>query len=833
MSQIHPIASKFLSLGDFAVETTEDASPRVRAHVLECESLRVPKPPRSPPANKASAGRLPNAIRFPTAGTAREEFLGVLYAVSCHETMPNEDSGQTRVIVVSNRLPVALKRVGDTWRVEKGAGGLATAMLPILERTKGIWIGWSGDSSGLSDEKRKSILERWANRDRYYAVDLPAETVRGFYDGYSNKSIWPLFHHFPFIVKFNPDDWRAYVKANQIFCDAIVEHLRPGDAVWVHDYHLMLVPQMLREAMPQAKIGFFLHIPFPSSSVFRILPHREEMMRGLLGADYITFQTYSYLQHFRSSMLRILGVENQMDRVQVGGRTVRLEALPIGIAPNQFTDLLASDLTTRKRLEELKLSFADRKIIIGVDRLDYTKGIPERLRAFRRFLSQSPEWHGRVVLIQVAVPSRERVSQYKELRKEVDELVGQINGQWSTPEWTPVIYLRRGIPRSELTALYAAADAALITPLRDGLNLVAKEYTACKSEGNGVLILSEFAGAAAEMGEALLINPYDEERTAEAIGRALTMPEEERRDRMLALYRRVIQNTVFVWGDRFIQNLEDSVSHRAERLSHEPEPLPKADVRDAFSSANRRLLLLDYDGTLQPYAKRPQDAAPGDDLKQLLAELARTLRTEVAVVSGRSRDDLEAWFGSVPNLWLAAEHGAVVRSPHTTNWEHRHSSDSREWKPHVYPVLDHFVKRTPGSFIEEKEFSLVWHYRMSDPIFGDWLANELVANLQQMLADTHVIAVKGQKTVEVKVIWANKGEVIDTIKKATVEPDFLLALGDDVTDEDLFARLPETAWSIHVGRRSSRARFRLDGPEEVRELLREFIGAKAETATAI
>ncbi len=747
-------------------------------------------------------------------------------------TSITENTG-SRVVVVSNRLPVALKRTGDGWRVEKGAGGLATAMNPILESTKGIWIGWSGDASGIQDEKRKKIVERWAERQRYLAVDLPTEIVRGFYDGYSNDSIWPLFHHFPFIVRFNPDEWRSYVKANQIFCDAIVKHLLPNDLVWIHDYHLLLLPEMLRAAVPHARIGFFLHIPFPSSPVFRILPQREEILRGMLGADYISFQTYSYLQHFRSALLRILGVDSQMDRVQVGSRTVGLEALPIGIAPEQFTDLLATDELTRRRLANLRESFAECKLLLGVDRLDYTKGIPERLRAFRRLLNQAPEWKGRVVLIQVAVPSRERVGRYKTLSKEVDELVGQINGQWSTPEWTPVVYIRRSIPRSELTALYAAADIALVTPLRDGLNLVAKEYTACKADGDGVLILSEFAGAAAEMGEAFLINPYNEERTAETLLHVLSLPDDERRDRMRALYKRVTQNTVFAWGDRFIANLQQAVSNRAERLSQEPEPLPLKSLALAFRTARNRILLLDYDGTLQPYAKRPQDAAPDSEVTKLLGELTQLEGIAVAVVSGRSRSDLEGWFGTLPRLWLAAEHGAILRFPDSTEWEHQYSGDFTEWKTRVYPVLDHFVQRTPGSFIEEKEFSLVWHYRMSDPVFGDWLANELVSNLHQMLADTHVVAVKGQKTVEVKVIWANKGEVIERITNRQGEPDFLLAMGDDVTDEDLFARLPETAWTIHVGRMQSRARYRVEGTEEARNLLRTLASVKTESARAI
>lgn len=736
--------------------------------------------------------------------------------------MKEELKTDKRLIVVSNRLPYTLKRTADGWKTEKSSGGLATAMGPLLKRTSGLWIGWAGENTGIADDKRKDVLVNWAEQERYVAVDLPPLVARGFYEGFSNQTLWPLFHHFPYVFRFNPDEWKAYVEANERFCDVVLKHLRPDDIVWIHDYQLMLLPKLLRAAVPDARIGFFLHIPFPSSAVFRILPRREELLEGLLGADYVAFHTYRYLQHFRDSVLRLLGAGSRMDRVEFGGRTVRLEALPIGIAPEEFTRLLSDDRQTKKRLAEMRERFRCCRVLLAVDRLDYTKGIPERLRAFRRLLSASPALRGQVVLVQVAVPSRERIPMYKELRQEVDELVGQINGEWGTPDWTPVIYLRRNLPRSELVALYALADVAWVAPLRDGLNLVAKEYVACHPEGDGVLVLSEFAGAASEMGEAYHVNPYDEEQTAETVARVLELPIEERRERMSALFKRIRQNNVYSWSERFLSNLETAAVSRSERDHAEPELLPVETAVNVFRNSKSRLLLLDYDGTLVPYAKRPQDAVPPEELIQLLGRLAASTDTTVAVVSGRSRANLELWFGHVPGLWLAAEHGAVMRSPETMEWELHHGAYSDEWKKEVYPVLEHFVERTPGSLIEEKEFALVWHYRMSDPEFGEWLANDLVDNLEQMLAETPLHAVRGQKSVEVKLTWANKGEVMSRLTAACPQPDFLLAAGDDRTDEDLFERLPDSAWTIHVGGNTSRAKFRLSGPDEMRELLNSF-----------
>jgi trehalose 6-phosphate synthase/phosphatase len=739
-----------------------------------------------------------------------------------------------RLVVVSNRLPFTLKRSGEGWRTERSTGGLATAMGPILERTRGIWIGWSGEASGATDERRQKTLARWAERERYFAVDLPPDVAEGFYEGFANQALWPLFHSFPGMLKFNPAHWQAYVEANRRFLSVLIEHLRPDDLVWIHDYQLMLLPQLLREARPDARVGFFLHIPFPSSAIFRLLPRREELLLGLLGADYIAFHTHGYLQHFRASALRILGMDSLMDRIEVGGRSVRLDALPIGIAPREFIDLLESDEPTINRVAEIRARYAGRHILLGIDRLDYTKGIPERLRTYRRLLQDFPDLRGKVSLIQVAVPSREVIPMYKELRQEVDELVGKINGQFSTPDWTPIVYMRRGMPRSELVALYAAAELAWVTPLRDGLNLVAKEYVACQPEGAGALVLSEFAGAAAEMGEAFLVNPYDEERTAETIARVLSLPAAERRERMSALHRRVVRNSVFAWGERFISNLSGAAVARIVRPSESPERLPTERAVTAFRAASRRLLLLDYDGTLVTYASRPQDAVPPRELLALLAELASDAASQVVIISGRSRFDLESWFGEVEGLWIVAEHGAIMRSPLTGEWELYRPGYASEWKQQVQPVLEHFMDRTPGSFIEEKEFSLVWHYRMSDPEFGEWLANELVANLGQMLAETELRAFHGQKSVEVKPLWANKGEVLARLAEgASGEPSFCFAAGDDRTDEDLFASLAGDAWTVHIGDGRSRAQFCLPGPAELRLVLDSFAQARRSEPAAM
>ena len=625
-------------------------------------------------------------------------------------------------------------------------------MDPILRRAGGLWIGWSGTDEPPSEDAIQSLRNQSC-----IAVDLPADLAARFYEGYSNGTLWPLFHSFTSRFQFDPETWDAYIQVNRRFCDAVIEQYSPGDRIWIHDYHLMLVPAMLRERLPDAAVGFFLHIPFPASDIFSLLPRGNELLAGLLGADLIAFHTHIHLQHFRRSLRRLLALESKVDTVEAAGRKVRLQALPIGIAPAEFLGAM-EEPASKEHLARVQKQYEGQKFILAVDRLDYTKGIPERLKTFRRLLRTQPELAGKVVLLQVAVPSRENIESYQDLTGEVNQLISEINGQFGRSDWVPVVYIHRDIPRADLVALYAFADVAWVSPLRDGMNLVAKEYVACKPDGKGVLVLSSFAGAAAEMGEALLINPYDEEYTASAIMRALSMDATEQRERMSAMHERVLRNDVFNWGDRFLSELDDAHNHRTDGHGGVPPLLPLDPLLDVYRAATRRLLLLDYDGTLVGFYPRPQDAVPDPALRELLTRLAADPSNLVFVVSGRTAWDIERWFGQVPNLGLAAEHGARYRSAGTAEWQ-AHSTES-QWKSKVRPILDHFVARTPGSFVEEKEYALVWHYRSAEPEFGDWLATELVSMLEGMLADTELRAYRGNMIVEVKPGWANKGEFV-------------------------------------------------------------------------
>ncbi|TAL09243.1 MAG: bifunctional alpha,alpha-trehalose-phosphate synthase (UDP-forming)/trehalose-phosphatase [Chloroflexota bacterium] len=731
-----------------------------------------------------------------------------------------------RLLVVSNRLPLTTRRAGTEWRADLSSGGLVAALTPVMERARGLWIGWPGDAPSGDTEGRDALLRSWEQEHRFVSVDLPAKITRAFYEGYSNNTIWPLLHGFPTLVSFDRETWHAYLDANERFAAAVIERAKPGDLVWIHDYQLMLVPSLLRAARPDIRIGFFLHVPFPPAEVFRILPQRDEVLHGLLGADLIGFQTHEHLGAFRRTLLQVLGTESRMDRVEVDGRIVALEAHPIGIVTDEWEQLVTTDKGVARRIADLRDRHAGRQLVLAVDRLDYTKGIPERLRAFRHFLLTRPEWRGRVTMIQVAVPSRERIPRYVELRREVSELVGELNGELGTATWNPVIYLRRSVSRSELAALYAAADVAWVASLRDGMNLVAKEFVACQRDRAGVLLLSEFAGAAGEMGEALRINPYDEQGSADALERALKMPEDERRERQDALLARVRRSNAISWAEGFVAQLRTAADDRD--LASGPVGEPKlVALRRAYRSAKRRVCYLDYDGTLVPLASRPADAVPSQAVGEIVGSLARKRGTTVVIVSGRPAVDLERWFGHLPSVWLAAEHGALLREPGSTDFQSLRPGAGTEWKDHVRPVLEHFAARAPGSTVEEKDYALAWHYRLVEPEFGTWLSNELGVTLDQQLAGTELAVLRGSKVIEIRYAWANKGEVVSHVRSIGATPDFELAIGDDRTDEDMFDRLPPEAWTVHVGGGQTRARYAVPGPPAAIALIAALAGASS------
>ena len=714
-----------------------------------------------------------------------------------------------RLLLVSNRLPVTVQRDAAGVRVIPSAGGLATGLSGPHRRSGGLWVGWPGDTTALSSEEREQLGRQLAQL-RTAPVELTRAQVQGFYEGFSNRVLWPLFHYLVDHLPLGSMEWEVYREVNQKFADEVVRRYQQGDLIWVHDYQLCLVPGMLRAKLPGARIGFFLHIPFPSSEVLQALPWRNALLEGLLGADLVGFHTFSYGRHFSNALVRLLGLSAENDRVRVNGRVVRFGAFPMGIDAKGF-DAEASSAQTDAEVLRLKEGGNGQKLLLGVDRLDYTKGIRRRLLGFARFLEREPQWREKVRLLQIAVPSRTEIEEYEEFRQDVDEVVGRINGSLGTTRWMPIHYLNQAFSRSALVSCYRSADAMLVTPLRDGMNLVAKEFVASRRDERGVLLLSELAGAAAELGEALPVNPYDVDGIADAISRALTMTPHEQGVRMRALRARVFSNDVHHWVATFLEQLTlGPPSASLEGQARTPERVLEG-LRRRLLSAPARLLLLDCDGTLLPFHRVPALVQPTPALMTLLLRLSSLPATRVELVSGRSREVLDEWFAGA-GLTLHAEHGQWTREPGGA-WVSR-GEVSGHWKERVRPLLEAHARRTPGSFVEEKSSSLGFHYRMADPEQGALQANELLMLLREGFTNAPVEILAGDHVVEVRPHGVSKGSIVSPARARTGPGALVLAMGDDRTDEDLFQALPEQAIALHVGPRPSVAPFRLEGPAE-------------------
>jgi trehalose 6-phosphate synthase/phosphatase len=727
-----------------------------------------------------------------------------------------------RVLIVANRLPITVRASEAGVEVQKSSGGLATGLLRPHEQSGGLWIGWSGASDQLTESQQAELDQQLAAM-RLVAVPLSADQITRYYEGFSNGVLWPLFHYLLEQVPLHVRDWEPYAEVNQRFADVVAQHYQPGDLIWVHDYQLLLLPELLRQRLPDARIGFFLHIPFPSEELFRTLPERDLLLRGLLGADLVGFHTPTYLRHFAASLTQILGLTVDIDRVQLTDREVRLGVFPMGIDAETFI-ALAEDPAVQAEAKALR-GDGTVKLLVGVDRLDYTKGIPRRLLSYEKMLQTHPDLRGRVRLVQVAVPSRTGVGAYQEFRSLVDGLVGRINGDFATPSWVPVHYIFRGLSERELVALYRAADVMLVTPLRDGMNLVAKEFVASRTDGDGVLVLSEFAGASWELPEAIQVNPYDVEGTAESCYRALMMGPEERRTRLEPLRARVQAYDVHRWAATFLEQLETITqrqpsSRRAPAGAIAARQALQARLRDAEDL----LALLDYDGTMVPYTATPELARPDPALLELLGALAARPRSEVHVVSGRPRETLEHWLGALP-IALHAEHGFWSRPVGSTEWTALGELGG-SWREPALTILRDITARTPGSLIEVKSAALAWHYRMADREAGARRANELRLHLTQLLSNQPVEILAGHKVIEIRPYGIHKGRIVPPLPPERLATTTILAIGDDRTDEDLFEALPPEAITVRVGPGPTRAHFRLDGVPAVRTLLHSLVEAE-------
>ncbi len=736
-----------------------------------------------------------------------------------------------RLFIVSNRLPVNISETAGEIKVNVSAGGLVTAISGYMKRSgkdnNGEYdaVYWAGVPGCTEQVWNKAVAHMPQEEYKFLPVFINKRTYDNYYNGLSNSVLWPLFHYFPSYAEYRGNWYESYRQANAAFAEALMEQLQPGDVIWIHDYHLLLLAGMIREKMPDVTIGFFLHIPFPSFELFRIMPKlwQQELLQGMLGADLIGFHTIDYASHFLKCLQMILGLEHDMHVVNYKNRLIKTDICPISINYSQFHDAYDKPAVARLR-EEYKKQFAGKKMIFSVDRLDYTKGVSSRLAAYEHFLVNNPGFMGKVVFVMVIVPSRDNISRYAERKKLIDEYIGRLNSKMGTFNWQPVIYRYSSLEYDELLAFYTSCDLALITPLRDGMNLVAKEFVASRKDMHGVLVLSEMAGAARELTEALLINPNDIYETAETIRKGLIMPADEQKRRLGIMQERVRGYDVHAWASDFFTQLKRITARQQAFSVKFLDNDDRRQLLDDYLQAKKRLFLLDYDGTLVPFYALPGQARPDKRVIDMLQKLSADPANVVYVISGRDRHTLDQWLGFLP-VNLVAEHGASIRGDSRT-WENIIETDA-VWYADIMTVMDEYSRRCNGAFIEKKDFSVAWHYRNAEPRQAKVMATELYSELSEFASRHGLQVIMGNKVVEVRYHGVDKGTVVRRILAKTAF-DYVFCAGDDRTDEDMFRVLSDTphAWTIKVGLGASFAKYNLPALQFVILLLETISGIK-------
>jgi trehalose 6-phosphate synthase/phosphatase len=731
-----------------------------------------------------------------------------------------------RLVIAAYRLPFKFSKTKKGYKAVQNSGGLVSAILSLSENFKKSQgqdnfrkILWTGIGDNLPSNFRDSKFEN-ENFD-IAPVNIPDHTNELFYGGFCNDMIWPLFHYFPSYSVFNNHYYEAYKEANSIFCDEIIKLISPGDFIWIHDYQLMLLPEMIRQKLPDVTIGFFLHIPFPSFEIFRLMPRhwREDIIHGILGADLIGFHTHDYTQHFIKSVKRTTGYECSQNIIYTNNNLVKADAFPIGIDYNKFHNAVMSQPVLIEK-QKIRNFLSDQKLIFSVDRLDYSKGLLLRLRGYETFLEKNLKWHSKVVFNMVVIPSRDNIEKYRDMKKEIESTVGRINGKYSTLAWRPIIYQYKSLTFNELVALYDLSDIGLITPLRDGMNLVAKEYIACQIENKGVLILSEMAGAAAELNEAIIINPADNIEMSEAILKALEMKRVEKYNRLERMQKRISSYNVFTWAFDFFNQAYDTKEQQKLMSVKFINPTIVSQIVSDYHNSNQRILFFDYDGTLVSFSKYPELAVIDKKTLYLIRELTTDPKNTVVIISGRSRDFLEKQFMAI-NINLVAEHGYFIKIA-GKSWKATVETDL-QWKKVVLPILNEYVDRCNGTFIEEKTGSISWHYRNADSDFAQLRLHELQDDLKEIIRHKTVFEIlEGNKVLEIKSGKYDKGQAAKTIMK-NKNYDFILAAGDDRTDEFLFKELTDSAYTIRIGINPSLAKYNIPDYSYLIKLLKDMM----------
>jgi trehalose 6-phosphate synthase/phosphatase len=724
------------------------------------------------------------------------------------------------LVIVSNRLPVSVKKVDGKLEFFPSVGGLATGLAHYADDPRNKWIGWPGiPSDGLTEKERQHIAEELKARN-CYPVFLTKRQLEDYYNGYCNRLLWPHFHD----VKVSKSAWqkqaqywKAYKRINELFAESVLALSTDGSVIWVHDYQLLLLPALLRSERPDDKIGFFLHIPFPSAASFSKLADGEALIAGMLGAGLIGFHTKGYVENFIAAVERYdMGVALPND-ILLANRSVRVLDFPMGIDYAKYAKARRSN-EVEQELAKLQAEYIGQKVILTVDRLDPSKGLVERAKAFQALLDQNPRLRRKVTLIMIVVPSRTEIPEYKQLKQKLEKIVQEVNTTYQTATWNPLVYRYEALPFHQVTALYRLADVAFIVPLRDGMNLVAKEYLA--SNLKGVLVLSQTAGAAQELKEAVMVDPAEQDSVVLGLKRALITPTQEFQRHLRHMQRHLRIANVQSWAGGFMSSLRETTQLAPRRFVTAALTAVRQELlAKGFAAAERPLLLLDYDGVLVGFYRNPEDAKPSKRLKKLLAQLSK--RAQVVIISGRKRSDLDRWLGDLP-ISLVAEHGMYTKRHGTTTWRTTPHETPKNWRGLVQPILEKYAARAPGAQVEAKESSLVWHFRKTSPYHAQKYLIVLKRALKAYARKSNLELRQGNKILEVRPHGINKGtSAIAWLNK--LSPDFVVAIGDDYTDEDMFTNLSTDAYTIKVGRGRTAAKYRLKNVESVLAFLEQLV----------
>lgn len=717
-------------------------------------------------------------------------------------------------------MPVTIENFNGKAQVRQSSGGLISAISGYLEgngRDDYSKVFWAGIPD-VNEKLWKEHIDSSETTFKYIPVFVGKRLYEQYYSGFSNSVVWPLFHYFPSYAEYNEQHFDAYMHVNKLFEQLLSASLKKGDTVWIHDYHLLPLAGMLRNTFPELTIGFFLHIPFPSYELLRIIPRhwQKGILKGMLGADLIGFHTVDYANHFLESLKMILKIDAENNIVEYENRKIKIDVFPIGIDYGKFNSAAESNEVKEKQKYYQEIA-GSRKMIFSVDRLDYTKGIANRLKGYEMFLKTNPDFQDKVVFFLVIIPSRDSIIKYAERKKMIDEFIGNFNSKLGYIGWQPIVYQYGHLSFDELISLYTTCDLALITPLRDGMNLVSKEFVASRRDKQGVLVLSEMAGSAKELTGALQINPNDVGEIAEMIFKGLTMPKEEQIMRMEGMQATVSSYDVNKWSADFFNKLKAIKLIQIKFEYRFLDTMERMDLLNAYADAQERLFLLDYDGTLAPFCSEPSEARPDRRLLSTLEKLCQDKHNSIYIISGRDRFSLENWFGYLP-VNLIAEHGSL-RKEEGRNWEST-SSQNNQWKENIVRIMDLYNAHCAGAFTEQKEFSIAWHYRNANQSDAMPKAETLMTELLLNKETSDLEVMHGHKIVEVRIKGMSKGKATKLILEKQ-QYNFILSMGDDLTDEDMFKELVNIskAYSIKIGNTASYAKYNLHNPEMANSLL--------------